>query len=106
MSALFRALGKVVSCRGIPSYDPAMPFDASRWPNAVTVADLIERAMQLGVHCLTCGRHRVIEPATLPLASAAPVPSLAGRFKCTRCGSRQTEARPEYPSEGRLTGYA
>lgn len=37
---------------------------------------------------------------------ASPVPSLAGRFRCTRCGSRETEARPEFPSAGRLRGYA
>jgi hypothetical protein len=27
------------------------------------------------------------------------VPALAGRFRCTRCGSRQTEARPHYSRE-------
>jgi len=29
-----------------------------------------------------------------------PVETYAGRFKCTRCGSRKTEARPERPNEG------
>jgi len=77
-----------------------------RWPNAVTVAGLIEQAMQMGLHCGKCGRHVVVDPASLPIARSAPVPSLAGRFRCTRCGSRQTEAWPEFPSAGRLRGYA
>ena len=83
-----------------------MPFDSARWPNAVTVAGLIEQAMPLGIHCIKCGRHVEADPASLPLPGEAPVPSLSGRFKCTRCGSRQTEARPEFPSAGQLRGYA
>ena len=51
----------------------------------------------MGVHCKKCARHVVMDPATLHLAPETPVPSLAGRFKCTRCGSKQTEARPEWP---------
>ena len=62
--------------------------------------------MPLGIHCIKCGRHVVVDPAGLPIAHSAPVPSLAGRFRCTRCGSRQTEARPEFPPAGRLQGPA
>ena len=54
--------------------------------------------MGMGMHCMKCARHVVLDPATLHLAPETPVPSLAGRFKCTRCGSKQTEARPEWPS--------
>ena len=77
-----------------------MPFDAARWPDAITVAQLIERAIPMSVHCHKCGRSKVLDPATLPLRREAPVPSLGGRFRCMRCGSRQTEARPEYPATG------
>ena len=77
-----------------------MPFDASRWPNAVTIGWLIAERMGMGVHCQKCARHVVMDPATLHFAPETPVPSLAGRFKCTRCGSKQTEARPEWPSRG------
>ena len=74
-----------------------MPFDAQRWPNAVTIGWLIAERMGMGVHCNKCARHVVMDPATLHLAPETPVPSFAGRFKCTRCGSKQTEARPEWP---------
>ena len=75
-----------------------MPFDSARWPNAVTIAWLIAERMQMGVYCQKCARHVVLNPAALPFAVETPVPSLAGRFKCTRCGSTMTEVRPEYPS--------
>ena len=77
-------------------YPLRMIFDAQRSPNAVTVASLISERMGMGVHC-NCARHVVMDPATPRLAPETPVPSLAGRFKCTRCGSKQTEARPEWP---------
>jgi hypothetical protein len=74
-----------------------MPFDPSRWPNAVTIGWLIAERMGMGVHGSKCGRHAVMDPAKLHMPPDTPVPSLAGRFKCTRCGSNQTEARPEWP---------
>jgi DNA-directed RNA polymerase subunit RPC12/RpoP len=61
------------------------------------IADLMEGGLRMGVHCHPCGRHVVIDPATLPLSPELPVPSLERRFRCTRCGSKQTEARPEWP---------
>jgi hypothetical protein len=36
------------------------------------------------------------DPAALPLAPETILPALAGRFRCTRCGSRETEARPDH----------
>jgi len=53
-----------------------MPFDARRWPNAMTIADLMKDGLLMGVHCHPCGRHVVVDPATLPLAPELPVPSL------------------------------
>jgi hypothetical protein len=34
----------------------------------------------------------------LPFAPETPVPLLGGRFKCTRCGSTKSSARPEWGS--------
>jgi hypothetical protein len=83
-----------------------MPFDPARWPNAVRVGDLIAGRIPLGIHCGKCSRYVVADPAALPLAPESYVPALAGRFRCTRCGSRQTEARPEYSRRGeRIMGY-
>ena len=73
-----------------------MGFDARKWPNAVTIGRLIEQGMPVGVHCLPCGRYAVLDPARLPFAATVPVPALEGRFRCGRCGSRDTTARPEY----------
>ena len=58
-----------------------MPFVTRRWPNAVTVAWLI--AERMGMGCGKYARHVVIDPAALSLAPETPVPSLAGRFKCS-----------------------
>jgi DNA-directed RNA polymerase subunit RPC12/RpoP len=74
-----------------------MPFDPDQWPNAVTIGWPIAERMGMGVHCQRCGMHAVLDPATLHLSPEMPMPSLAGRFKCSRCGSKQTEARPEWP---------
>jgi len=74
-----------------------MPFDTRRWPNAVTLATLIDEGLQVGLHCQPCGRHVVVTVRSLPFAIETPVPALAGRFKCSRCGSTKTEARPEWP---------
>jgi hypothetical protein len=74
-----------------------MPFDAARWPDAVTFQWLIDNEMQVGLHCHPCGRHVIVSTSSLPFPPDTPVPSLEGRFKCTRCGSTKTEARPEWP---------
>jgi len=74
-----------------------MGFDAAKWPNAVTIGKLIARGQLLGVHRFKCGRHAAFDAKVMPLRSDLPVPSLAGRFKCKRCGSKDTEARPEFP---------
>ena len=63
-------------------------------------ASLIDRGLDVGLHCFPCGRHVVVPVRSLPFALEMPVPATAGRFKCTRCGSRQTEARPEWANEG------
>ena len=71
-----------------------MPFDPARWPNAVRVRDLIAKGTPLEVHCSRCAWCRI--PAELPLDPESYVPALVGRFRCTRCGSGDTEARPHY----------
>ncbi len=73
-----------------------MIFDPAKYPNAVTIGYLIEYGMALEVHCLKCGRFRTMAPAETGIPPETPVPALAGRFKCSRCGSRETEARPHY----------
>jgi hypothetical protein len=77
-----------------------MVFNARAHLDPVTFGWLLGRAMDVGLHCFPCGRHVVVPVRSLPFGHETPVPAKAGRFKCTRCGSRQTEARPEWPNEG------
>ena len=55
-----------------------MPFDPSRYPNAVTIGWLIAERMGLGIHCQKCGGHVVMDPAKLHLAPETTVPSSLG----------------------------
>ena len=82
-----------------------MSFDATRWPNAVTIGSLIEDGMQMEAHCHRCGRFALLDPASVGLPSDTPVPALEGHFRCRRCGSRETSARPHFPSDG-PSGYS
>ena len=49
-----------------------------------------------GVYCCDCYHERDVSPATVPLPP--PVPEISERMKCSACGSRKIDARPEqYP---------
>jgi hypothetical protein len=51
------------------------------------------------VYCTDCGRERDIDPQSLPIDAETPVPTVGKRMKCSACGSRKIDARPElYPS--------
>ena len=64
----------------------------------VTLGDLIHEAKLLWVYCLECCRERDVDPNTIPLPKSFPVPNIGARMKCTACGSRQIDTRPElYP---------
>lgn len=82
------------------------PTDPPAYPDALTIGRLLELGLPLADHCHRCGRCELFEPEAFGLPLATYVPALEGRFRCTRCGSRQTEARPEYarpltgPGEG------
>lgn len=65
----------------------------------VTLGDLIADGKLLWVYCTACGRERDIDPRVLGLPAETPVPGLGKRFmKCSDCGSREIDTRPElYP---------
>jgi hypothetical protein len=73
-----------------------MPFDPARFPDALTIGRLLELGLPLSIHCHRCGRCELFNADAFGLPLTTFVPALEGRFRCTRCGSRQTEARPEY----------
>lgn len=65
----------------------------------VTLGDLAREGKLLWVYCCDCGRERNIDPAALPLPSSYPVPSVGKHLKCSECGSRKINAKPElYPT--------
>ena len=74
-----------------------MPFDARRYPNALTIRDLITERMGMGVHCQKCGRHVVLDPDTLHLLPGDARPVARGPLQMHVLRPRQTEARPERP---------
>jgi Zn finger protein HypA/HybF involved in hydrogenase expression len=73
-----------------------LPFDPTKRPPPVTIGALIRDGMKLEVHCRKCAKFALLDPAGLGFAPGTAVPSLQGRFKCTRCGSKETEARPHF----------
>jgi hypothetical protein len=71
---------------------------ALRKTDPVTLGDLIREGKLLWTYCRKCCRERDIDPATIPLPPEFPVPEAGSRMKCSACGSRKVETKPElYP---------
>jgi hypothetical protein len=66
---------------------------------AVTLADLVKDGIGLRACCDRCGYSRTLDPAPLAerFGGERTVPSFRGALRCTRCGSRETSAQPDYP---------
>ena len=67
--------------------------------NPVTLADLAREGRLLWCYCLKCGHEREVEPLSLGLDPAEAVPTVGRRLKCSRCGSREIETRPQLHPE-------
>ncbi len=64
----------------------------------VTLRDLIREDKLLWVYCRDCCHERDVNPASVPLPPDTPVPEVGKKMKCSKCGSRKIDARPElYP---------
>ena len=64
----------------------------------VTLGDLVREDKLLWVYCCECYHERELNPATVPLPAETPVPEVHKHMKCSACGSRKIDARPElYP---------
>jgi hypothetical protein len=61
----------------------------------VTLSDLIADHKLFWAYCTDGGRERDLDPRNLPLPGGTPVPSVGGRMKCSACGSRKINAKPE-----------
>jgi hypothetical protein len=73
-----------------------------------TLADLMADPGELDVSCLDC-HHNTTMPVTALLpryAAETPFPEVWGRFRCSACGSRQVDVRPNWAarqSTGQMT---
>jgi hypothetical protein len=64
----------------------------------VTLGDLERSGKLLWVYCCDCGRERDVDPGSLPLPRDFPVPKVWTRMRCSVCGSRKVNTKPElYP---------
>jgi hypothetical protein len=63
------------------------------WP--VRLGDLIRDGKLLWLYCRECYRERDVDPATIPLPPDLPVLNIGKHMKCSKCGSRKIDSRPE-----------
>ena len=64
----------------------------------VTLGDLVRDDKLLWVYCCDCGHERDVNPAAVPLPAETPVPEVGKRMRCSKCGSRKINTKPElYP---------
>ena len=61
-----------------------------------TLASLIRDGKLLWTYCNNCYRERDLDPASIPLPGAFPVPDVGRRMKCSACGSRRITTQPEH----------
>ena len=64
----------------------------------VRLGDLICDGKLLWGWCADCCLEKDIDPASLPLPPDTPVPEIKKHMRCSRCGSKKVDVRPElYP---------
>jgi len=60
--------------------------------------DPYSQLLPLSAYCRDCGHERDVNPANVPLPADTPVPEIGKKMKCSQCGSRAVETKPElYP---------
>jgi hypothetical protein len=63
------------------------------------LGDLVREDKLLWVYCCDCGHERDVSPAMVPLPAETSVPDVGKHMKCSACGSRKINTKPElYPS--------
>lgn len=60
-----------------------------------TLGSLARDGRLLWCYCCECGYEREIDPLSLGLDPSEPVPTVGKRLKCSRCGSRKIETKPQ-----------
>lgn len=66
--------------------------------HSVTIAHLIAERKLIWGYCKSCGREQDILPDAVPLPSSYAVREIGRRMKCSACGAKRVETKPElYP---------
>ena len=65
----------------------------------VTLDDLAADGRLLWCFCATCCHEVEVPPLSLGLPGNVPVPDVARRLRCSRCGSREIETKPQLHME-------
>lgn len=67
-------------------------------PPSISIADLIDTIADVRLTCLKCGRSVVLpgRQVLLRFGPAFPVRDLGRRHRCSACGSREIDSRPQY----------
>jgi hypothetical protein len=64
----------------------------------VTLSDLTAAGKLLWVYCCACGHERDLDPRDLPLPGETPVSHVSRSLRCTICGAKKANTKPElYP---------
>jgi len=65
---------------------------------SVALGDLVREDKLLWVYGRDCHHERDVNPANVPRPADTPVPEVGKKMKCSKCGSRAVETKPElYP---------
>ena len=56
----------------------------------VTIGGLSREGKLLELGCLDCSRVVYVAPRSLGMSDSQPIPRLARRLKCSRCGAKNT----------------
>ena len=59
-------------------------------PGPVTMGDLRRDGKALEIGCLNCDRHEYVDANSIKLPDEYPVPKIADRLRCSRCGFRNS----------------
>ncbi len=98
MAQLVGAMAGFLDCLGQLGYVPSdrtVPKGDCATKGPVTIGDLRREGKRLWIYCLDCSREVETLAADLPFEDAQPVPSAGLRMRCSRCGSRQIETKPQ-----------
>ena len=64
-----------------------------------TLSDLTDKDDKLIVFCRDCGHYAYLLPKNLKLPPHQPIPSLGGKFRCSKCNGKNTYAEPRYAAQ-------